>query len=197
MKQPANLVAVALAVVALNNVSPLAADTVQLANGDTLSGTVLSVNQNEVRLNSELLGEVKLPRAKVAAVFFGDRRPALPTALPDGEVPRGTADALIEQLLRRKDARPGDNAALGKPGDDSPEDVVRAKGLDAQSLKKVRRAFPLLGTPAAGGYFDRTLSGLLDGSVKVEDVRTDAVRARDMLQNLKKDLGPQGAALDG
>ncbi len=58
--------------------------------------------------------------------------------------------------------------------------------------------FPLLNTPEASGYFNDTLGGLMTGKLNIQDVRKDAVKARDELKSLQDELGPEtGAALNG
>jgi len=54
------------------------ADTLQLTNGDTLNGEVLTLDANEVKLKSEVLGEVVIARDKVVNITLGDRRPRTP-----------------------------------------------------------------------------------------------------------------------
>lgn len=47
------------------------ADVLNLANGDRFVGSVELVNTAEVHLKSETLGLIKIPRAKVASIYFG------------------------------------------------------------------------------------------------------------------------------
>ena len=44
---------------------PVAADSVQLTNGDVLNGRVLGLDQKQLRLESDTLGQVNIPRVKV------------------------------------------------------------------------------------------------------------------------------------
>src|SRR5882672_3889111 len=47
------------------------ADSVVMQNGDHYNGKVLSVSTNILVLQSDVLGTVNLPRAKVASLTFG------------------------------------------------------------------------------------------------------------------------------
>ena len=47
------------------------ADVVQFVNGDRYTGTVLAVNENEVRLTNDVTGALTVPRAKVVSIHFG------------------------------------------------------------------------------------------------------------------------------
>jgi hypothetical protein len=51
------------------------ADVLNLANGDRFVGSIELVNTAEVHLKSETLGLVKIPRAKVASIYFGTNQP--------------------------------------------------------------------------------------------------------------------------
>ncbi len=47
-----------------------------------------------------------------------------------------------------------------------------------------------MATPEASKYFDDTVKGLLGGNLSINDIRKDALRARDELKNATKGLGP-------
>ena len=61
----------------------LRADQVEMQNGDRYAGQVLSLNTNTVVLQSDVLGTLRLPRAKVAVITLGagpaTNSPALPS----------------------------------------------------------------------------------------------------------------------
>ena len=46
-------------------------------------------------------------------------------------------------------------------------------------------------------YFNDKVTGLASGRLNLQDIRKDAVKARDGLKDLQKDLGPDGRALEG
>ena len=185
------------------------ADTVQLVNGDTVSGEVLSLDGKELKLQSKLLGALSIERAKIKAVFFGDARP--PSA--GGPSPAGQQGAagkgspLVGQMKAQgidpqafkqlENAFPQLAPKAKVPGKATPEDVLgqlRREGLDESIRKQIQQAFPLLGASEAQEYFDKTVSGLVSGDLSIQDVRNDAIRARDQLLDLQKDLGPAGKA---
>jgi hypothetical protein len=56
------------------------ADVLNLANGDRFVGSIELVNAAEVHLKSETLGLVKIPRAKVASIYFGTNQPPTVTS---------------------------------------------------------------------------------------------------------------------
>lgn len=53
------------------------ADILNLSNGDRYVGEIELVNGKEVHLKSEVIGLLKVPREKVASIFFGTNRPSL------------------------------------------------------------------------------------------------------------------------
>src|SRR4051812_7708420 len=53
-------------------VAPLSlADEIRMQNGDTYYGQVLSFNGQTLLLQSDMLGTVKVPRAKISGITFG------------------------------------------------------------------------------------------------------------------------------
>lgn len=185
------------------------ADVVQLTNGDAVSGTVVSMDAQNVVLKSEVLGELKIARAKVASIQLGDvkppARPAVPQPMtnapavqPPAVQPQraaarpGSPEDLIQQLTGRK---------VPVAGGPSPEDLVKQMqqggGVSPQMLGGLQQSFPLLAAPEAQQYFNGTLSGLMTGKKNIQDVRKDAVQARNMILELKQELGQPGDALNG
>lgn len=152
--------------------APLWADSIELVNGDILNGKLSSVTADHVVLASDLLGEVKLPRAKVAAIHFGDRKPqpkAAPAAAP----------------------------AVARPAEPTVEDVLRQLkegGAGGDITKMLEKEFPLLQNPEVKAYFDKTVGGLMSGKLSVNDIRQQALDVRKQVDDLEKDLGPEGMA---
>ena len=52
--------------------SPLAADEIKLVNGDTLRGSVSSLDAETLVISSESFGELTIPREKVALIGLGE-----------------------------------------------------------------------------------------------------------------------------
>jgi hypothetical protein len=139
-------------------------------------------------------------RDKIAALFFGERatRPTAPAAAP--------APATRPRLSDQDPARgpidgSGDLGPKAKPKGESIDDVLRqlrVEGLNQGELKQLEDKLPLLATPEVKDYFNKTVGGLLSGDLSVSDLRNQAIKARQQLKDLEKDLGPGGAeALQG
>lgn len=95
------------------------ADSIRLVNGDTIVGKVVSLDENQLVLDSENFGQMKIPRQKVAIIGLGDTpltqglasgasappaapgAPAAPGELPSMQNPqvRQQLDFLLQQAL--------------------------------------------------------------------------------------------------
>jgi hypothetical protein len=140
------------------------ADSVQLANGDVLNGRVVGLDEQQLRLESEVHGKLSIPRAKIVSIHFGDRKPA-PTA-PAARAPAATG-ANLDDIFKQ----------------------LRAGATN--EVSDVQKLIPLLSNPDAFGFFQEKLRGLRDGSLSVQDIRKDAIRAREMVKDVTKGLGPE------
>lgn len=63
---------------AIFGVATARADLLSMVNGDRYHGAIQLVNEKEVHLQSEILGLIKIPRAKVTAIQFGDVKEVAP-----------------------------------------------------------------------------------------------------------------------
>jgi hypothetical protein len=167
------------------------ADSIELINGDLLHGKVVSLDDVELRLISDIHGAVIIARDKVAAIGFGERKLVRPA--PAG-VPDGTPDA--QGVVRR--AVPGDQAQVTATVPLTPlpaQDVLRqlrAQGLTAENIAELQKALPMLKEPAARRFFDEKVKGLTEGTLNVQDIRKEAMRAREEYRKTAKSLGPDG-----
>ncbi len=165
------------------------ADYVELVNGDLLHGEVVSLDDQDLRLMSDIHGAVIIARDKVAAIGFGDRRPPRPaddTARVNGRV-RAAGGRIV--------AGDGANVTATVPvAPASAQDIVRqlrASGLSPENIAELQKAMPMLKDPGAKRYFDDTVKGLVEGDLNVEDVRKQAIRAREEYRKSVKGLGPE------
>jgi hypothetical protein len=179
------------------------ADSVQLTNGDLLNGEVVSLDARELKLKSEIHGQMTIARGKVAAVAFGEKnlltelaeaaRAAARQAANDG------AAGIKKERVGGGEVQGGRGyAALGArdplSGARSTQDVLNElerQGVTGLDLEQFKAAFPVLKDPEARKYFDQKAGGLLRGEVSVQDIRKDAIKARDELKKATKGLGPE------
>jgi hypothetical protein len=158
----------------------LQGDQVEMQNGDRYLGEVMLLDTNALVLRSDVLGTVRLPRAKVAVVTLGasgaakTARPALTnhsSSLPSVPLTNGTVD-------------------LSGP--------LRKLGADTNFIQQIQAQFLADAGPEANHKFTEMVGGLLSGKLTVNDIRAEAKSAADQLKELKRDLGgDDGGALDG
>jgi hypothetical protein len=162
----------------------LHADEVEMQNGDRYFGKVVSVSADTVALDSEVLGKINLRRKNVASLAFGTNAPAPKEAsVATFSAPTNLATAASPPAVA------GTNADLSA--------ALRNLGADTNFTGKIRDQI-LAGNPQATAKYEEMVSGLLSGSVSMDDVRREAQSDADQLRALKRDLGPDaGDSLDG
>jgi hypothetical protein len=171
------------------------AETVELANGEILRGTVISLDAKTLKFQSESLGEVSIAREKIAFIQLQEsvRQAALPATrspiigtptVPPPPVRSAPDPSSLDGLLRQLQSEAG-----GKPI--TPDDLLKQlqDGKSAE-LDEIKKNLPLFAAPEVQDYFRKQVGGLLDGSITVNDVRQEAIRARDETKAAVKELGP-------
>ena len=161
---------------------PARADILELSNGDHYSGTLVSLNQTNLEFRSEIQGVVKIPRDKVARITFREisAKPAAGTALP------------LSLPTLRPPAAAGSNQSAAAIAQ------IRKNGVDAQTLKELQEQLLGQSSPEVTSYFNKTVAGLMTGSLNVEDIRAQARKAIADLRAARKDMGgEEGEVLAG
>jgi len=157
----------------------LRADQVEMQNGDRYAGHVLSLNTNTVVLQSDVLGTLRLPRAKVAVITLGSM-PANSPALPALTNAPGLALS---------------TARTNKPPKLSP--AFAQLGASTNLIQQVQKQFLSGAGPEANNKFNELLGGLMSGKLSVDDIRAEAKTAADQLRALKREGGEEtGFATD-
>jgi hypothetical protein len=152
-----------------------------LHNGERFIGKVVSLNNETVVIESDVLGSLRLPRTKVAAISFAGANDPQPQVSNHGV--SGTNSA---------------TNSLARPQAVSPQLSSALRRLGTNTLQQVRGQFLASAGPEANNKFNELLGGLLDGTLTVHDIRVQARSAADQIRELKNDSGEQsGWALDG
>ena len=158
----------------------LRADQVEMQNGDRYAGQVLSIETNIVVLQSDVLGTLRLPRAKVAAITLGPDSAPTPLRLP----------APTNGQVRAASPAPT-NAAP------NPSPALRQLGANTNLVQQVQKQFLGGAGPEANTKFNDLLGGLMSGRLSVDDIRAEARTAADQLRALKREGGAEaGFAAD-
>ena len=156
----------------------LRADQIEMQNGDRYVGRLLAYTNDTLVIQSDVLGTVRLPRAKVASVTIGT--------------------AATTNVARAVDQTNHQYLASQPPNNTSPG-ISAALGTSANSniAKQVQQQFLSSAGPEANQKFTEMAEGLLSGKLNVDDIRAQAAAAADQLRKLKHDSGDDVGALDG
>lgn len=163
-----------LAVLFLVSASLVRADQIVMQNGDHFSGSVVSMTPDTVVLQSDTLGQVKLPRNKVSAINFGS---AIAPSVP-------ATNNAAPSVSTQSTAAAATN-------------VLQGLGSDTNLIQQIRNQFLSGAGPQANDKFDELLGGLTSGKMDINDLRAQAKSAADQLRAMKKDMGADaGQTLD-
>ena len=145
----------------------LRADQIEMQNGDHYSGKVISMTADTVVLESDVLGKISVPRAKVGTLHLGPVAPVI--------APKANASAA---------ASPDIAAAL------------RQLGANTNFIEQIRRQFLQGAGPEANAKYDELIGGLMSGKLDMNTLRKEAKSAADQLRSLKSQGDDMGGLLD-
>jgi len=183
------------------SVIPARADWLHLSSGDAIKGKLIEMSPQQVKFRHEVLGEITIPRDRVHAIvlgeFQGGERIMADGSKAEPETPQEVIDRLVNPEF---DAKAVQKLERGAKRQSTPQDAVeqlRREGIDPQLTDQLHLMLPGFGSPKVQDHFQSRVQGLMDGSITINDIRNEAIDARDQLQVLMDDLGPSGAALQG
>ena len=155
----------------------LRADVLEMQNGDRYSGKVLSVSADTVVLNSEILGKINVPRAKVTVLKFGTGASGGQlTAASSGPLPVKSPAVAVPIVVVNTNA----NLAAS----------FNQLGGDTNVIGQIRGQM-LAGSPEASGKFDEMVGQLMSGQMSIGDLRKQAQESAAQLRGLQREMGPQ------
>ena len=155
----------------------LRADQVEMQNGDRYAGKVVSVSEDTVVLDSDLLGKVTLPRKKVAALMMG----------ANVAVPKMASNIIMGVAAPANPPVKAPTSALANTNVDLSAEL-RQLGANTNFVGQIRQQM-LAGSPEAAGKYDEMVNGLMSGQLNLNDLRREAQSDADQLRELKRDLG--------
>jgi len=180
---------------------PVRADWLQLSNGDTFQGELMEMSLKEVKLKHEILGEITIPRDRVHAIVLGDFQAGKRVMADGTEAEPETPEEVIDRLVNPDfDSKAVQKLEQGAKRQKTPYDAVeqlRREGIDTKLTDSLHLMLPGFGSPKVQEHFHSRVDGLMNGSISINDIRNEAIDARDQLQVLMDELGPSGAALQG
>jgi hypothetical protein len=155
------------------------ADQVNMQNGERYIGRVVTLSNETVVVQSDVLGTLKVPRNKIASITFGTNAVAAPVQTPVVAVAQPTR-------------------ALSTNSSPDLTTAIQQLRADPSAMRRVEQQFLAGADPQAKEMFNQLMGGLMNGSLNLDDIRTQARSAADQLRTAKKELGDEaGFAVDG
>lgn len=155
----------------------LHADQLEMQNGDRYVGKVLSLSDDSVTFQSDVLGKIKVPRTKVASLAFGE---AVADKKPTTNVARTNSPPASP--VAAKPAVPGTNVDLSA--------ALRSLSGNSNLVQQIREQM-LATSPEANKKYNELINGLMTGRVSLNDIRREAKSSADQLRAYKRELGPE------
>lgn len=134
-------------------------ETVETINGDRYVGHVLSMDEKELKLESEVLGKIKIARSQIVSIQF--------------------------KTVASKAAAP-QPSPWSRPSGASGTNKL---DINSQAIEKVQQEFLATATPEANALFSELLGGLTTGKLNENDLRNMAQESLAQLQQFQKELG--------
>jgi hypothetical protein len=155
------------------------ADQVNMQNGECYIGKIVTLSNETVVVQSDVLGILKVPRGKIASLTFGTNA-VTPTVR--------TSVAATAQS--QKTAATNSNTDLTT--------AINQLRANPNAMQQVQQQMLAGADPKATEMFNQMMGGLMNGSLNLEDIRKQAKSAADQLRTAKKELGDDaGFAVDG
>lgn len=166
---------------ALSLVSTLCAraDQVNMQNGECYIGKVVTLSDETVIVQSDVLGVLKVPRGKIASITFGTNA-----------VTRAVQTAVAASAQPQKLVATNSSSDLTV--------AINQLRANPNAMQQVQQQMLAGADPKATETFNQMMGGLMNGSLNVDDIRAQAKSAADQLRAAKKELGDDaGFAVDG
>jgi hypothetical protein len=173
------------------------ADQIEMQNGDRYVGTVLSLNTNTLVLHSEVLGDLTLPRSKVAQINLRSSvssregtQPIAATNLPSRPIAAAVPINAINNSPTPATARTNAAAEQLPAG-------FKLLAANSGLVEQVTGSLLSEAGPEAKAKFNDLFGGLMTGKLSVEDIRNEARSAVAQLKSLKKEVGDDTGVMEG
>jgi hypothetical protein len=155
------------------------ADQVNMKNGECYIGKIVTLSNETVVVQSDVLGMVKVPRGRIASITFGTNA-----------VTRAVQTPVVTSAQPQKPAATNSNSDLAA--------AINQLRANPNAMQQVQQQMLAGADPKATETFNQMMGGLMNGSVNLDDIRAQAKSAADQLRAAKKELGDDaGFAVDG
>lgn len=155
------------------------ADQVNMQNGECYIGKIVTVSNETVIVQSDVLGVLKVPRSKIASITFGTNAVSAPAQAP-----------VVASAQPPKPATTNSSSDLTA--------AISQLRANPNAMQQVQQQMLAGADPKAAEMFNQMMGGLMNGSLNLDDIRKQAKSAADQLRSAKKELGDDaGFAVDG
>jgi len=168
----------ALLVLGISSILPARGDQVQMQNGDRYIGRLVALTNDTLIVQSDMLGTLRLPRAKVATIVLG-------SVAGTNKVPVAEESA---QPLKAPPLRTNSQFSA----------ALHRLESETNSVRQIQQQFLSDAGPEANRKFAELAEGLMTGKINLSDLRAQAASAAEQLRTLKREGGGElGGVLDG
>src|ERR1051325_5916669 len=155
------------------------ADELNMQNGDRYFGRIVSMSENTVVLQSDVLGKVNVPRTKVASISLGANT---------------SAPKPVTNLTRTVSAPTQTSVpATATQTNLDLSAALRGLGANTNFIAQIREQMLNTATPDTRAKYDETVAGLMSGNLNLNDIRRQARSSANQLRTMKKELGPEAS----
>jgi hypothetical protein len=155
-------------------------DQVQMQNGDRYIGRLVALTNDTLVVQSDILGTLRLPRAKVASIVLGSVAGTNKVHL--------TEQSVSGHPLKSPPIKTDSQFSF----------ALNQLESGTNSVRQIQQQFLSDAGPEANKRFAELAEGLMTGKVSLADLRAQAASAAEQLRALKREGGGElGGALDG
>ena len=168
------------------------ADQIEMSNGDRYVGRVLSLSGDTLVLQSEVLGNLRLPRARISNILLE------PRAAVSGANTNLTRLTLVAP---RSKLALGSNSVARAAGGTSTNAsaafsaAMQQLGANSNMLHQVQEQFLTGAGPEAQAKFNDLVAGLLSGKVDLSGLRAEAKSTLEQAKKVRGDMGEEGGRM--
>jgi hypothetical protein len=163
------------------------ADQVEMSNGDRYVGRVLSLSNDTLLLQSEVLGALRLPRARISTISLEPRAA--------GFTGFTTNVARPAPLVLRSNSATRVSAAISTNAAAEFSAAMRQLGTNSKTVQQVQDQLLTGAGPEAQAKFNDLVGGLMSGKVDLNQLRAEAKSTMDQAKRARGDMGEEGGGM--
>jgi hypothetical protein len=160
------------------------ADQVEMANGDRYAGRIVSMTNDTLVLQSEVLGTLRLPRSRISSISLEPRGPVNVTNI-----------ARPAPLVLRSNGTNRVSAVVSTNSASEFSAAMRQLGGNSNIIHQVQDQLLTGAGPEAQAKFNDLVGGLLSGKVDLTQLRAEAKSTLDQAKSVRGEVGEEGGGM--